>query len=163
MLHLASHFSLSAMYFLLLQLDPHTIFLKEPSGNRCYFPGDDQTFTVGEHSSILLVDGNPSAVSSRTRPLSVSAMDDTHPGPSSRSVVSNKSSYNVKVARAEKHSSDSGRVEFTTFENMYVEINASTANIAHVTSCVQKKWGKNFIIVSKDGLEIGDCSATQGR
>ena len=43
-----------------------------------------------------------------------------------------------------------------------MDLKPSTANVLHVQSGVQKKWGDDYVIVSNDGLRICDSSATRG-
>ena len=52
--------------------------------------------------------------------------------------------------------------DFETIGQMYVDLTDSTANITHVRGKVQEQWGSEYTIVSTEGLEIEDSSATQG-
>ena len=73
--------------------------------------------------------------------------------------------YNMcttKVVKAEKLMVG-GKAEFTALEVMYVELKASTANVNYIQSYVQKIWGPQYVIVSNDGLQIQDTSATRGQ
>ena len=70
-------------------------------------------------------------------------------------------SCTTKVVKAEKRVV-SGKVEFTALEVAYIDLNPATATILHVETCVQQKWGEDFVVVSNDGLRICDSSATRG-
>ena len=39
----------------------------------------------------------------------------------------------------------------------------ATANIYYITGMIQNKWGKDFVLVTGDGLKIEDSSGIQGR
>ena len=52
--------------------------------------------------------------------------------------------------------------EFQSLNQMYIELSESTANVGFVTEAIKKQWGSEYIIVTIDGLEIDDSSATQG-
>ena len=101
-------------------------------------------------------------------PLSVSAMD-SPAGPSSGTAPSVKgglsmkyNSCTAKVVKAAKKLTGSGRTEFECFETTYVDLKPSTANVTYIESCIQAKWGDEYIIVGNDGLKICDSSATRG-
>ena len=64
--------------------------------------------------------------------------------------------------KAEKKVLTGGKIEFHSLEVTYVDLKPSTANVLYVQSCVQKKWGDDYVIVSNDGLRICDSSATRG-
>lgn len=73
--------------------------------------------------------------------------------------------YNMcttKVVKAEKRMVG-GKVEFTALGVMYVELKPSTANVNYIQSYIQKTWGSQYVIVSNDGLQIQDTSATRGQ
>ena len=95
--------------------------------------------------------------------MSATALDSVADGPST-SIVATKSNNTcmVRITRAERKVSGHGKVEFECFENIFVEVNTSTSNIAFVKSYVQKRLGENYTVVSKDGLEIFDSPTTRG-
>ena len=133
------------------------------------FPTDGETFQdVGEYTTVLMVEGAPrstdSGMTTRSTLNVVSATEnEAAPGPSTPQTSGNKyNSYNVKVVKAKKTINGSGKADFISLDNMFIEINSSNANSAYVKSCVQKQWGDDYIVVSKDGLEIGDSPATRG-
>ena len=69
----------------------------------------------------------------------------------------------VKVVRARKEICSGGKIEFFPYEATYLDLKPSTANACYIQSEVQKIWGADYVIVSNDGLEIVDTSATRGR
>ena len=72
-------------------------------------------------------------------------------------------SCTMKVVRVEKKITVGGKIEFLAHEATYVELKPSTANASYIQSHVQKIWGAEYVIVSNDGLQIVDTSATRGR
>ena len=44
----------------------------------------------------------------------------------------------------------------------YIDIGESTANLDYILTVVQRKWGGDIVIVTKNGLILEDSSATQG-
>lgn len=69
----------------------------------------------------------------------------------------------IKVVRAKKEVNAGGKIEFLPYEATYLELKPSTANASYIQSQVQKIWGAEYSIVSNDGLEIADTSATRGK
>ena len=69
----------------------------------------------------------------------------------------------VKVVRAKKNVAATGKMEFTGIDNIYINVTPSTANIHYILSEVQEKWGTDYVVVSNDGLKIGDSPATRGK
>lgn len=159
-------------FAILFQLDPRTIWLKEVSGSRCYFPASNgETFEdLGEYITTLVVEGAPPSSQSpdgRQRSLAVGgAATADHSESPSTSNVSNLShkynSYNIKIVKADKFISESGKTDFAPIESMFIEVTSSNANIGNISSCVKKKWGDDYNVVTKDGLEICDSTATRG-
>lgn len=74
-------------------------------------------------------------------------------------------SYNgctTKVVKADKRVVG-GKVEFTSIEAVYVDLKPGTANVNYVLAYIQNLWGSEYVIVSNDGLQIQDSSATKGQ
>ena len=69
---------------------------------------------------------------------------------------------NVKVIQATIKRLPGGRCEFCHIGQTFVDIIESTANVHYIRSAVQKRWGSDHVLVTADGLEIEDCSGTQG-
>ena len=56
-----------------------------------------------------------------------------------------------------------GKPEFQCTGQMYIELTDTTANVGQVCEAVRRQWGSEYTIVSVEGVEIDDSSATQGR
>ena len=67
----------------------------------------------------------------------------------------------VKIVKADKNITSAGKLEFTSRDQMYIDVMPSTANIDYVQSEVKAKWGADYFVVSNDGLRIGDSAATR--
>ena len=52
--------------------------------------------------------------------------------------------------------------DFETIGQMYVEVTETTANVVNIKQTVRDQWGDEYTIVTTEGLEIEDSSATQG-
>ena len=72
------------------------------------------------------------------------------------------SSCTIRVVQATKSKTATGKVEFESLDTIHLNLTTSTANTTHINTQVQKKWGAGYIIVSNDGLPIGDSTATRG-
>ena len=70
-------------------------------------------------------------------------------------------SVTVKIIQA-KMSKIKGKPEFNNISLEYVEVTEATANVNYLSNTVQNKWGNDYILVSSDGLQLEDSSATQG-
>lgn len=57
-------------------------------------------------------------------------------------------------------SSRNGKVEFLHEEQMHIDVTESTANVQYVTREMQERWGKTYVVVTADGLELEDCEGT---
>jgi len=82
-----------------------------------------------------------------------------------RSVVSTKKQpeHLVKIVKAKMTAATKrgGKPSFTFTGQTYLKLTETTANVANVCEEIQKQWGSEYTMVSTDGLEIEDCSATQ--
>lgn len=72
-------------------------------------------------------------------------------------------STNVKVVQATMKRLSSGKIEFTTQNQTFVDVTEITANLHYISSVVQRKWGSQYVLVTSDGLKIDDSSGTQGK
>ena len=144
-----------------MQLDPKSIWLKDLTG-RCFFPQGDR-FNDFPESWTLLVEGSPRS-DKKVLTLSSTGTSSSNSGPiNCKGNFSGKSlSTTVKVFRAIMSTTSSGKVEFKSVDVTYVEITPSNCNIEHVQSHIQSRWGEEYVVVSNDGLPIGDCPATRG-
>ena len=86
--------------------------------------------------------------------------------PTFKSVIPKASSkeptHTLKVVRAKMEKSRTGKVEFETETQMYIDITESTATVGHVLQEIKDRWGANYVLVTVDGLELGDSEGTKG-
>ncbi|MDA8009024.1 MAG: hypothetical protein MPK75_04815 [Alphaproteobacteria bacterium] len=59
--------------------------------------------------------------------------------------------------------SPSGKPTFSTLGQTFVEVTEATANVTFIKHAIQQKWGSEYTLVTADGLELEDCSGTQGK
>ena len=52
--------------------------------------------------------------------------------------------------------------DFELLNQTYIELVESTANLEHIQSIIQRRWGAEYRIVTSDGIELEDSPATQG-
>ncbi len=52
--------------------------------------------------------------------------------------------------------------EFQPTSQTYIDLIDSTANLEHILSIIQRRWGSEYTIVTTDGLPLEDSPATQG-
>ena len=145
------------------------IWLKDDIDGSAFFPSEDGTFEGLVAYQTLLVQGEQiqsSHVASRTlnstptRPLD----SETASGSAFRSVTRSSPSpvtYNLKVIKATMKKR-SKKVTFDPIHQMYLEIKESTANVHYISLAVTKKWGKGYMLVTNDGLQLEDTEATRG-
>ena len=55
-----------------------------------------------------------------------------------------------------------GKPEFQAVSQTYVELTEATANVDHILGVISSRWGPEYTLVTNDGLEIEDSTATQG-
>ena len=53
-------------------------------------------------------------------------------------------------------------VYFQPIAQIYIDITEHSANVANIKSCIQKKWGTQYILVGGDGVELEECPGTEG-
>lgn len=156
------------------------VWLKDKSDDSGHFPGsEDGSFNLNSIPpfTTMIVEGPPvsgflpraqgtrrqSVVSTSSSAVRVASA--LPPPPIYRSVTAPKRvAITVKVvkARMKMLKKGSGNPEFESLSQMYIELTEATANITHVTEMVCKQWGTEYNVVSAEGIEIADSSATQG-
>ena len=75
---------------------------------------------------------------------------------------SGNSSATLKVIQANVSKNVNGKLEFFKIGQMFITLYEPTATVDYITAVIQKKRGKEYIIVTSDGLPIEDSSGTQG-
>lgn len=158
-----------------MQVNPSDAWLRDECDGTVYLPeqnGDFKLDQIGPYTA-LVVEGptlspgfNMRAGLSSTSGRSQQAMQSSlPPAPMFRSVIASKKvTFSLKVLKARMVMTRKGKKpEFETTGQMYVDLTDSTANISHIRGKIQEQWGAEYTIVTTEGLEIEDSSATQGQ
>ena len=148
-------------------MDVNTVWLKEDCGPNAFFPGPDNsdfqfTADVGESITSFIVKGISSEYHG---PSTSSHVVTSNPAaPAHKSLFSPKKvpSANVKVVQANFYRSSNGKPEFDKSGQTFVDVSDATANVFYINGVIQSKWGKEYVVVTGDGLKIEDSSGTQG-
>ena len=154
----------------ILQLDPNSVWLREEFGSHIYFP-DISTgcFTLPPGVEYLMVEGSSviqgaSSVSDTVNVATPHTAGNTRVNRPAFGSLQRKShlSFNIKIVQATLKWLSNGKPEFNHLGQLFVDITEATANVHYILSVVQKKWGRDYNIVTADGLQLDDCSGTQG-
>lgn len=159
------------------QVDVTTVWLKEEFGPKAFFPDASNSsfqFTndVGRTLTSFFVRGNPSCASQQPSPPVAGPLRMSQPTvipstsrmPAYKPIFSGKkgASVSVKVVQSSISKLSSGKLDFEKLGQTFVEVNESTANVDFITTCVQRKWGYDYVLVTNDGLRVEDSAGTQG-
>lgn len=68
----------------------------------------------------------------------------------------------VKVVKSSISKLSSGKLDFQKLGQTFVDVNETTSNVDYISNCVQRKWGRDYTLVTSDGLRIEDSTGTQG-
>lgn len=179
-----------AMMIISLQVHPSETWLRDECDGSVYFPDPEGNFNLEDNRitpcSTLVVEG-PTASGLNMRMGFSPTTDPAAPGTSSssfttprqsvlpqqqsvgppmfRSVVAPKKApvTLIKIMKAKMSvAKKGGKPDFQCTGQMYIELSLATANVGHVCEVVRKQWGSDYTVVSVEGLEIDDTSATQG-
>lgn len=165
--------------YVLIQLNPETVWLQEESpGHRAFFPDPQNTrFLFSDDVGTLITDfkamGSPSApqtpvASQTTRVSSVpwsglsEASTSTAPASQLFTATRKTQSTNVKIVQASMKRLSGGKMDFTPQNQTFVDVTEATANLHYVSSAIERKWGPEYVLVTADGLKLDDSSGTQG-
>ena len=152
------------------------MWLKDDFGSRAFFPGPGNvhfefSHKVGDSILDIVVEGatigSRQSLNGRMPTMSSVLVITQAVMPTTSTSVGFRSaktkSYSVRVAKAiVSCSSTSGRDELHKYEQTFVDVTDVTANVNYILNVVQKKWGKNFVLCTSDGIPIEDGSGTQG-
>lgn len=151
------------------QVDIDTLWLHEEGlGQTAYFPNDSNTdFGFGGESviSTLIVEGRsevphpPEPSTSSTATMSATRRPPIAPLGGRKGGGNNVS---LKILQATLKRSSGGKPEFELIGQYYVDVTESTANISYINRQIKKHWGKEYILVSSEGLRFEDSDSTQG-
>ena len=158
-----------------MQVNPSDVWLRDECDGSVCLPeqnGDFNLDQIGPYTT-LVVEGPTAGFSMRAGMVSSTSgrSQQTHmqsslpPAPMFRSVIASKKiTFSLKVLKARMIQTRKGKKpEFETTGQMYVDLTDATANITHIRGKIQEQWGAEYTIVSNEGLEIEDSSATQGQ
>ena len=67
--------------------------------------------------------------------------------PAYKAIFSGKkgASVSVKVVQSSISKLSSGKLDFEKLGQTFIEVNESTANVDFITTCIQRKWGYDYI------------------
>ena len=149
------------------------MWLRAESGNRAYFPdASGSSFElptdVAWEVRSLVVEGQPlkAAASTSGPTIATPSTGASIPGPSRTPFTATKkfsSSVNVKLVQAVMSRQPSGKPSFNRLGQTFVDVTEATANVTYIKLVIQQKWGHDYALVTADGLELEDCSGTQGQ
>ena len=72
-------------------------------------------------------------------------------------------SYFLKIVKAKMAKPKAkGKITVEVLDQSFLEMTEKEANVAVVSKHIVETWGSNWILVSAEGIEIGDCPATRG-
>ena len=154
-----------------MQVNPSETWLKDDCDGTAYFPEtEDGRFnlqSIPPYVTLVVEGPTVSGFAART---SVSGRGQSVvpasplPAPIYRSVTTPKKvTFSIKIVKARMVIAKRGtKPEFQALNQMYIELHESTANVGFVTDACRKQWGSEYTVVTNDGLEIEDTSATQG-
>ena len=137
------------------------MWIREEFGSRVFFPDATNThFDLPVSADRLIVEGTatvqgPSSASGNVHvvtPVTTGYTSGNRPFFSSNQKKSQ--SFNFKVVQASLKWLPNGRPEFKQFGQLFVDITEATANVEHVQSVIQSKWGPEYILVTADGLQF---------
>ena len=130
-------------------VDPQEVWLKDDMDGSAFFPeGESGSFNGLLPWQSLTVEGPPS-------------------GPQFRSVIGKKTSQTaspgakVKVVKAAIEWGENKPI-FQKLQQIFVEVDESTATVEHVKQQIQKRWGDSYTLGTADGLELDSDSAAEG-
>lgn len=185
-MHLLNDEHAAHCFWVNIQVDPMEVWLRDESDDSGHFPGsEDGCFNLNNISAFttMIVEGPPAtgflqrAQGTRRQSVVPSVVPSSGssvrvasvllPPPIYRSVTAPKKApvVTVKVVKANMKLSkkgSAGNPEFDSLSQMYVDLTEITANITHVTEIVRNQWGTEYTVVSAEGIEIADSTATQG-
>ena len=154
-----------------MQLDPSTVWLREESGSRAFFPDSQNTrFVLNDDVGVLITElvamGSPvpgSTSQSAVRAPSISSLSNepSTSGLQAQALRKTQSS-SVKIIQASMKRLANGKLDFVPHNQTFVDVTEATANVNYITAAVQRRWGSDHSLVTSDGLQLDDSSGTQG-
>ena len=164
---------LSVSYSFRIQLDPSTVWLREESGSRAYFPDSQNTrFVLSDDVGVLITElvamGSPAPGTTSQSAVRVPSISSLSSEPSTSGLQTHalslrkNHSSNEKIIQASMKRLANGKLDFVPHNQTFVDVTEATANVNYITAAVQRKWGPDHVLVTSDGLQLDDSSGTQG-
>ena len=159
------------IHYYYLQVDPAEVWLRDDCDGTAYFPQEGHFHLHSMPTySMLVVEGPEMGGGQRTsnsRQVSVTSIPtptSSLPPPTFRSVTATRRgpTFSLKVVKATMQRQGRGKAEFQPTSQTYLELTEATANVEHILGVISSRWGAEYTLVTNDGLEIEDSTATQG-
>ena len=83
------------------------------------------------------------------------------PPPTFRSVTATRMRLSARKWSRRRCKGREGKPEFQLTSQTYMEVTKATANVEHILGIISW-WGPEYTLVTNDGLQIEDSTATQG-
>ena len=162
-------------------VDPQEVWLKDNMNGQPSFPrGESGSFNGLIPWQSFTVEGPPSGGTSAamaspasSRAITLSGLSassgntSTSSTPQFRSVIGKKTSQTsstrakLRVVKAAIEWGENKPI-FHKLQQIFVEVDESTATVEHVKQQIQKRWGDSYTLVTADGLELDSDSAAEG-
>ena len=68
----------------------------------------------------------------------------------------------VKILQALFKRLPTGKPEFIPVGQHFLDLSEANANVPYINRAVKSHWGKEYCLVSAEGLKFEDCDSTQG-
>lgn len=68
----------------------------------------------------------------------------------------------MQVIKAFVEWKEKGKPVFKGDKQYHIELKEETANLDFIVTAIRKKWGKEYSLVTSDGIELEDSPATTG-
>jgi len=140
-------------------VNPTEVWLKGECDHKPFFPDDSGSFAdaLSQHSMTISSTAQSSGGGS-------SSMYKSNPVPVFKSVIpkSTKAAHSLKVVKAKLEWLKTGKPDFSSESQIFIDINEETATVEHIAQAVKDRWGPNYSLVTIDGLKLEDSEGTKG-
>ena len=160
-----------------MQVDPADMYLEDEFDGTIYLPqpqtGSFDLSNSGRFATLLVIGSELDAAGrsssslpstpSTSRSVTVSSSPSPY-APTFRSVTAPKrgGTFTIKIVKASMIRKPKGKVEFEVTGQTHIELTEETANLRYILETIHKCWGKEFKIVTNDGVELEDSPGIQG-
>ena len=143
-------------------VSPLDVWLSDDIDDQVFIPELDGSFQGLPQFHTFIVEGT-NDFDNQTLALSSCTPRRPVPVPTFRSVLASASKkvpiFRVKVVRAHMTWDGKSKPSFATTQQIYVEVQESTANATYILGEVKERWGPSYVLV---GLVLEDTPSTQG-